>query len=219
VNRFPLSCAVAALLAGSLAAQYNQIDIVIPTGAWTVVPAYSVTYASFYLPGGPGLIVQGGVETMIGTSVSPNYFTKASGAFWGNFPGGGVLPTQTDAGTETYTHGVGFGTVTCSLNAYAHSNSHATHQGSGFRGVANASVAVSCPSYSLTASCQARGVLPPAIALLMSAPESATATVGGINSWWIAMSSTADVNAAVTGQNAQLDLAALCVVDGGVMLN
>jgi len=220
MNRFTLSCAVAALLAGSLAAQQIQVSA---TSAWTVNPGSSLTSTSFFFGTSPDQI-QIGLVTECGTSATPGAHTVANATFHGDTSGptvSGSAPTQIDQASEHYTH-LPFsstGHVTCNLNADADTAaSGVSHTGTGYRGVANASLTVTCNAYSLTASCRALGSTSNTPPLLMTVPQSGFFSNGGQANWFVAMDSRADANGSVTGVTS-LTMVAACIAYGIVTLN
>jgi hypothetical protein len=220
MNRFRLSCAVAALLTGSLAAQ--QIQVNVPGTGWVVQPGSSLTSTSFFFGTYPDYI-QIGLVTQCGTSATPGGYTLANATFQGQINNGstvtGSAPTQIDQASDTYSHGSTAGSVRCNLNADADTNaSGVSHTGTGYNGTANASVTVACNAYSLTATCQARGAagVPP---LLMTVPQSGTFANGGQHYWFVSMDSRADANGTVTSPpSTSLNMVAACIAYGTVTL-
>jgi hypothetical protein len=220
MNRFRLSCAVAALLTGSLAAQ-QQINVYVPGFAWVVTPGSSLTSTAFPFGTYPDVITIG-LVTQCGTSATPGGHTLANATFQGQTNNGstvtGSAPTQIDQASDTYSHGSTAGSVRCNLNADADTAaSGVSHTGpGGYNGTANASVTVACPAYSLTATCQASGAAgtPP---LLMTVPQSGTFANGGQHYWFVSMDSRADANGTVP-PGTSLNMVAACIAYGTVTL-
>jgi hypothetical protein len=209
---------LAALLSAGLSAQ----QIIITTSTWVIFPGSQQIFNTFFGSNPQGDFVMGGCLSQVGTSASASFHT-ANASFQGFSAGGGGsvsggLPPQTATATESYSRQTP-GTVTTSLTAQMSPASFINQTGAGNRVAANATVSISCPAFALSASASAR-VLPGSGGLFLStAPQSATATVTGINSWFLAMSATCDTIGTISNAGGQVQISCICDVSGGVILN
>ncbi len=217
MKKHTLVGAIAALLCGSLTAQIN-----IPSPGWTVFPQSQLVYNPFFVAGaGPNDFIMGGCVAQVGTSITGS-FVNANASFQGFITGGPQITGGCSAlavRTESYSRS-GTGTVSTTLTASANPASFIVRVGAGYRGVANATVSANCPAFApVQASCQVRGVQPPQGPILMTLPVTATATVAGQSSWWIAMYAASNTTGTMSGTNGQLQMNAICDVNGTVVLN
>lgn len=218
MNPNALVASLALLLGSTLAAQ----QITVTRTGWSVNPQSQIVNNTFFFPGvGPNDFIMGGCVLTVGTSET-NSFVYGNASWQGQSQSGpqiaGGGPQVSVARTETYTRTTGAGNVTTTLTAQGNPASFCFRQGS-YRGVANATASARCPSFLVTASCQVRGVQPPAFPVLMTVPQTASVTLGGQNSWWVIMGASADCTGTISGTNSVLQMNAICDCSGTITLS
>lgn len=221
MQKFMLLGALGAILCGSLSAQVINVS----RPGWGVFPGSALVYNPFVVSGATiNDYIQGGCVASVGTSETSSVF-YASASFDGQITGGPSIsatpPSSTAVRTETYNRATGTGPVSTTLTVRGAPSTFINRSGSGYRGVANASVSTNCPAFAaIQASCQVRGVQPPANPIIMTLPVTGTVTnLPGQNFWWVVMYASSNTSGTMSGSNGILKMFAMCDGSGSVTLN